>query len=285
MNYTRRLLKEVQGQSQARVNLTPGLVNKVKQAVRRKQLTYFTLIELLIVIAIIAILAAMLLPALKKAKQQALTISCLSNLKQHGVAVNSYISDYSYLFPTNDWGDPMWHQVWCNYCERFQNQLYWPVYLLPYVNKNKNIFSDPGSPFPEKTRCYSAGHYCAPRVLTPFNPSKFKNLSQKYLFYCGYGVVDDMWQADCTQDLNHPMYLPGSKNYFSDGGAAKAAVLANNTARKDFLNGRHGTWVNMLFLDGHTQKVPSLTVCRNIDLIYHKNVTTATGAYGWCSNE
>lgn len=66
----------------------------------------FTLIELLVVIAIIAVLAAMLLPALKRAKEAGRRAVCLSNLRQIYVGTISYTADYNNWFPSNPNREP-----------------------------------------------------------------------------------------------------------------------------------------------------------------------------------
>jgi len=136
----------------------------------------FTLIELLVVIAIIAILAAILFPVFAQAREKARAISCVSNMKNIGLALAMYTVDYDdslvkeyYGFPPVVNGAPQWVAV----SPPTDIQYYsWRWAIQPYT-KNINVLACPSNPVAESPNFWTSSTSWANNTLHNWVPGGY----------------------------------------------------------------------------------------------------------------
>lgn len=196
----------------------------------------FTLIELLVVIAIIAILAAMLLPALSKAKEATRKIVCINNLKQSSTALNVYVVDNNSWLPcaidNGDQGDPLDITSWRPPANVLYKSGPWFACLWPYT-KNYKVFN-----CPSKTEW----------SISNTNSGKYGGYGWNYS-YLGYRPN---WPGTCPPKKIGCSKNPSKTIVIGDKISDYAPMLLNTLTWDDYApDFRHLKKANMLFLDGH----------------------------------
>jgi prepilin-type N-terminal cleavage/methylation domain-containing protein/prepilin-type processing-associated H-X9-DG protein len=242
--------EEVQVSTQAQHSWwRPGQIPK---SMRRRRSPAFTLIELLVVIAIIAILAAMLLPALARAKQKAHAVTCISNLKQVGLAINLYADENNQSLP-----GPIWSGARASYDRHSKEELIY--YIATFL----------GGPEPGVKTVISKTFVCpgyvrwAPAVAS-LEGRKIFLVNDNAAPYSGNRIAPFGYPAHAGEPALTPMKItafgaqipPAQVFAVSDMDQSLPSLNPSIGWWGDLPNKPvHGTVRNQLFFDWHVQSV------------------------------
>jgi len=237
----------------------------------------FTLIELLVVSAIITILAAMLLPALARAKEEARRANCSSNLKQWGLAMTMYLDDSGLILPaakiTNgtpdapsgyNEDDPMWADLPV-FEANGQGTTVWYNVLPPYIGKSPlwQYASDPTNFVNAKTifTCPTSDA-TAPDV----------DPTQRIIFNYGMNYKGNMGMNTNIPFKANAVWHPAAFVVLSESHthASESPFYGNPTNNIgtshccfSMESSRHNAGANLNFLDGHTAYFKYSYICTN----------------------
>ena len=208
----------------------------------------FTLVELLVVVAIIAILAALLLPALARAKASARKVQCLSNLRQMSIAAQVYVDNHDDAFPKAYWLTNE-NGVNISYAWDLTTIVDGPVRVIPGV-----LWEGSGAQAVQQCPSFDGA---ANWLVDPFTGYNY-NTS-----YIGHGQFEAIPEPARASEI----HSPGSTVVFGDG---EYAGGANKFMRAPFANPgdagfsgrwsgtqgfRHSRQSNASFADGHVESM------------------------------
>jgi prepilin-type N-terminal cleavage/methylation domain-containing protein/prepilin-type processing-associated H-X9-DG protein len=232
----------------------------------RRSTDAFTLIELLVVIAIIAILAAMLLPALSRAKEQAQTVKCKSNLHQMGIALEAYLSDYGKYPPHFGLANAR-HWNWEDELE--------PYFGVSWTNRAFNCPAYKGPVVADWTRFYMSSY--AYNCDGSSNGVSMLGLADRVTPGISVPVSRVIAPSDMIAFADARMLrgvgaLPEWPNY---------DIFPNDYIRLRSFGGlpfgeidpiRHGKNYNVLFCDGHVAPIPRLSFITVTNIAVNLNI-------------